>query len=114
MQELYRDFNSTLIVGNEVSQIYNRTASIEGIGVIVRDFEQMKNTTTYNPSVASSKVRLIGLYGDLTVGYKSIASVNLTLRNDWSSTFLKNNRSYLYNAVAASLNLTELFPTLLR
>ncbi len=108
----FGDINTTLIVGNEVSQIYNRTSTVEGYEVIVRDFEQMKNTTTYSPSFGSSKVRLIGLYGDLTVGYKSIASLNLTLRNDWSSTFLKNNRSYLYNAVAASLNVTELFPML--
>ncbi|HEV7381113.1 MAG TPA: SusC/RagA family TonB-linked outer membrane protein [Dyadobacter sp.] len=108
----FGDFTSALIVGNEVSQIYNRTSSVTGLGVIVRDFEQMKNTTTYNPTFGSSKVRLIGLYGDLTVGYKSIASVNVTLRNDWSSTFLKDNRSYLYNAVAASLNITELFPTM--
>jgi len=108
----FGDFSSTLIVGNEISQIYSASGSVTGLGVIVRDFEQMKNTTTYNPSFSSSRVRLIGLYGDLTVGYKSIASLNVTLRNDWSSTFLKNNRSYLYNAVAASVNLTELFPTL--
>ena len=108
----FGDFSTTAIVGNEISQIYSNAATIIGRGVIVRDFEQLKNTTALFPSNSSSKVRLLGLYGDFTVGYKSIASLNVTLRNDWSSTFKTDNNSYLYNAVAGSINVTELFPSI--
>jgi len=106
------DFNLTGVVGNEISQVYNATDQTIGYGVVVRDFEQLKNTTSFQPSNGSSKVRLIGLFGDFTAAYKSIASLNVTLRNDWSSTFKPGNNSYLYNAVAASVNFTELFPAL--
>jgi len=106
------DFNLTGVVGNEISQVYNATDQTIGYGVVVRDFEQLKNTTSFQPSNGSSKVRLIGLFGDFTAAYKSIASVNVTLRNDWSSTFKPGNNSYLYNAVAASINFTELLPGL--
>jgi TonB-linked SusC/RagA family outer membrane protein len=112
------DFNLTAIVGNEISQIYRNNLQTIGHGVIVRDFENLVNTTTYsvpqnvpNPNL-QSQVRLIGVYGDFTAAYRSIASLNLTLRNDWSSTFKQGNRSYLYNAVAASVNITELVPEL--
>ncbi|MES2777113.1 MAG: SusC/RagA family TonB-linked outer membrane protein [Bacteroidota bacterium] len=107
------DFTTSAIVGNEISQIYQNVATMIGRGIIIRDFEQIKNTTSIpTPGIASSKVRLFGIYGDFTVGYKSIASLNVTLRNDWSSTFKTKNNSYLYNAVAGSLNITELFPAL--
>jgi hypothetical protein len=53
---------------------------------------------------------LLGLYGDFSLSYKSIITVNATLRNDWSSTFKIGKNSYLYNGVGASLNITELFP----
>jgi hypothetical protein len=102
--------NATAIVGNEVSQIFRNNNQTIGQGVIVRDFEQLSNTTTYFPSQGSSQARLIGLYGDFTFAYKSIASLNATVRNDWSSTFKEGNRSYLYNAIAATLNISELFP----
>ena len=102
--------NATAILGNEISQIFRNNSQGVGRGVIVRDFEQLSNTTNQQAFQNSSQVRLIGLYGDFTFAYKSIANLNLTLRNDWSSTFKQGNRSYLYNAVAATLNVTELFP----
>lgn len=102
--------NATAIIGNEISQIYRNNAQTTGRGVIVRDFEQLSNTTNITATQGSSQVRLIGIYGDFTLAYKSIASLNFTLRNDWSSTFKPGKRSYLYDAVAATVNITELVP----
>jgi TonB-linked SusC/RagA family outer membrane protein len=108
----FGDFSLTGVVGNEISQVYSSFDQTLGYGVVVRNFEQLKNTTSYQPSNGSTQVRLVGLFGDFTAAYKSIASLNVTLRNDWSSTFKAANNSYLYNAVAASINFTELFPSL--
>ncbi len=110
----FGSFNVTGIVGTEFNQIYAAFSQMTGKNVIIRDFEQMSNTTTFSPSPnnSSSKVRLLGVYGDFTVNYKTIATANFTLRNDWSSTFKPNRNSYLYNSVGGSVNLTELFPTI--
>ncbi len=109
-----KSWSGTLIAGTEFQQIYSAAAQLDGKNIIVRDFEQLSNTTTYSPapSNGSSKTRLLGLYGDLSVSYKSIFSINATLRNDWSSTFKIGNNSYLYNGIGGSLNITELFPKL--
>ncbi len=109
-----RSWNFTAIVGTEFLQIYNAVAQLDGKGVIVRDFEQLSNTTTFSPapSNGSSKTRLIGVYGDFTIGYKSIFNVNATFRNDWASVFKIGNNSYLYPGVGASVNFTEWFPGL--
>jgi len=109
----YGDFNFTAIAGNEVSQSLNRTATSTGRGVIIRDFEQISNTTTIStPAIGTTKFRLVGLYGDLTVGYKSIATIDATVRADWSSTFKLERNNYVYPSIAVAFNLTELMPTL--
>lgn len=109
-----KSWTGTAIVGTEFQQIYTNFARLDGKGVIVRDFEQLSNTTTFSPAPQnnSSKFRLLGLYGDFQVGFKSIFNFNVTLRNDWVSTFKPNRNSYLYNGFSGSLNITELFPKL--
>ncbi|HMK24569.1 MAG TPA: SusC/RagA family TonB-linked outer membrane protein [Chitinophagaceae bacterium] len=109
-----KSWSGTLIAGTEFSQVYSNASQLDGKGIIVRDFEQLSNTTTYSPAPqnGSSKTRLLGLYGDLSVSFKSIFTVNATLRNDWSSTFKIGNNSYLYNGFGGSINITELFPKL--
>ncbi len=113
-QKRIKAWSASLIVGQEFQQIYSAAAQLDGKVVFVRDFEQLSNTTTFSPSPSSgsSKTRLIGLYGDVSLSYKSIFTANLTLRNDWSSTFRPGRNSYLYSGYGGSINLTELVPTL--
>lgn len=108
----FNDFSVVAIAGTEFQQVYTNAAQLDGKGIIVRDFEQLSNTTTYTPSPShgTSKTRWLGLYGDFNINYKSIATFNVTLRNDWASTFKIGNNSYLYNGIGGSVNITELFP----
>ncbi|MEK7226865.1 MAG: hypothetical protein AAB221_14430, partial [Bacteroidota bacterium] len=107
-------WSGTFIFGTEFQQNYGNAAQLDGKGIIVRDFEQLSNTTTFSPAPGfnSFKFRLIGLYGDLSLSYKSIFTANVTLRNDWVSSFKIGNNSYLYNGVGGNLSITELFPKL--
>ncbi|MDZ4794523.1 MAG: SusC/RagA family TonB-linked outer membrane protein [Bacteroidota bacterium] len=108
----YKSWTGTAIVGSEFQQIYSNAAQIDGKNIIIRDFEQISNTTTFSPapSYGSSKSRLLGIYGDFSIGYKSIFNVGVTLRNDFSSTFKPDKNSYLYTGYSGSVNITELFP----
>jgi TonB-linked SusC/RagA family outer membrane protein len=109
----FSDFNVTAILGNEIAQRKVNNTQVIGRGIIVRDFEQVKNTTTIaTPVIGSSLYRLMGVYGDVAVGYKSIATVNATLRSDWSSIFTEGNRQFYYPSVSLAFNVTELFPEL--
>lgn len=54
--------------------------------------------------------RLIGVFGDLTVGYNDVAFLTVTGRNDWSSTFPKASRSFFYPSASFSLIYTDLLP----
>ncbi|WP_372773225.1 SusC/RagA family TonB-linked outer membrane protein [Mangrovibacterium sp.] len=57
-----------------------------------------------------SKRRLIGLFGDATVGYKDFIFLNVTARNDWSSTLPIGDNSYFYPGTTLSWIFTELLP----
>ncbi|GHV13876.1 SusC/RagA family TonB-linked outer membrane protein [Bacteroidia bacterium] len=59
---------------------------------------------------ATSRNRLVGIYGELRASYKNILYLTVTGRNDWSSTLPLQNRSYFYPSVSASVVFTELLP----
>lgn len=52
--------------------------------------------------------RLVGVFGQAELGYKSLAYLTVSARNDWSSTLPKDNNSFFYPGVTGSLIFTEL------
>lgn len=51
---------------------------------------------------------LIGLFGDVTLGYQDLAYLGGSLRSDWSSTLPADNNNYLYPSVNASIVFSNL------
>ncbi|MDH5034560.1 SusC/RagA family TonB-linked outer membrane protein [Chryseobacterium cucumeris] len=49
------------------------------------------------------------VYGLLTLGYNNKIFVDITGRNDWSSTLPKQNRSFFYPSVSTSFILSDIF-----
>lgn len=57
----------------------------------------------------SYRLRQYGLYGSIQLDYRRWAFLNITGRNDWSSTLPVDNNSYFYPSVTASVLLSEAF-----
>jgi outer membrane receptor protein involved in Fe transport len=108
----FGDFTTNILLGNEVNQSYSRDQGVIGSGAAVNGFEQITSYTTYTPFNSLSKRRLIGVYGQATVGYKDFAFVTVTGRNDWSSTFAKGKNSFFYPSVNASFIFSDAIPSL--
>ncbi len=53
--------------------------------------------------------RIRGLFGSLSIGYRDFIFLDLTGRNDWSSTLPPENNSYFYPSVGVSWLATEMF-----
>lgn len=49
-----------------------------------------------------SKRRLLGLFGDVTIGWDNFLYLDVTARNDWSSTLPKGNNSFFYPGITFS------------
>ena len=65
------------------------------------------NAATNQPTNFTSQRRLYGAYADLGVGYNNYLFVNVTGRNDWSSTLPTANQSYFYPSISTSFVFTD-------
>jgi TonB-linked SusC/RagA family outer membrane protein len=59
---------------------------------------------------SQNKRRMIGLFGDITLGYDDMLYLDLTGRNDWSSTLPLANNNYFYPGATLSWIFTRLIP----
>lgn len=59
---------------------------------------------------SESKRRLIGLFGNVTIGWNDLAYIEYSARNDWSSTLPKNSNSYFYQGITGSFLFSNLIP----
>lgn len=57
-----------------------------------------------------TKRRLIGLFGDVTIGWDDMLYLDISARNDWSSTLPIDANSFFYPGVTLSWVFTELIP----
>lgn len=67
-------------------------------------------TNSRDPLTSSnslSRLRVYSAYASAQFGYKNYAYLNVTARNDWSSTLPSSNRSYFYPSINGSLILSE-------
>ncbi|MBS1667481.1 MAG: SusC/RagA family TonB-linked outer membrane protein [Bacteroidetes bacterium] len=90
------------------SNVTNSTK--DGTGLIVPGVFNIQNILPQNLNYFSSYYQrgVNSLYGLLNIGYKELAFLDLTGRNDWSST-LPNAQPYFYPSASISLLLKEIF-----
>ena len=75
------------------------------------DFWQLSNGSTKKTLAESqTKRRLIGAFGDVTLGWDDMLYLELTARNDWSSTLPIEKNSFFYPGATLSWIFTKLIP----
>ena len=95
-------FQTTLRVGNDVLDRKLNRVSAEGDELDVYNLFNLSNAKVVSISQYKQNYRIIGAYGDLTLGYDNYLFLNLTGRNDWTSTLETNNRSFFYPSASLS------------
>jgi TonB-linked SusC/RagA family outer membrane protein len=95
--------------GTHYRREYNKLEN-EIFGLYFTDIYNINNRTQ-TPYVNDWKDELErnSLYGFLNLDYKSKIYLDITGRNDWSSTLSKNNNSFFYPSVALSALMNEIF-----
>lgn len=109
-----RDFGSDFSLSanfganKRVQVYYNNSAGTNG-GLSVPNFFNV-NASIDRPSITDYKSKKVvnSVYGSASFGYKSLAFVDVSLRNDWSSTLPDGNNSYLYPSVTGTFLFSEL------
>lgn len=109
VRDLGSNFNLSVMVGNNVNDRSYDYRRINGSDLIISEFYDLSNATSYSPSEGQIQKRTVSLYGQGTLGWKSTVFLNLTGRNDWSSTLPRTNNSYFYPSASLSYVFTEMF-----
>ncbi|SMG46780.1 SusC/RagA family TonB-linked outer membrane protein [Sphingobacterium psychroaquaticum] len=100
-----------LLLGASSEDISSKSSATKAQNFVVPGFYSFNNAKQEDKFLSDNvnNIRRFGVFGDLKVGYKNMAFVGMTLRNDWSSTLPKKNRSFMYPSYSASFIFTELF-----
>src|SRR5699024_574467 len=107
--DLSEDINLNLMLGNDIfDRDYNQIIA-SGNDFVTPDFFDLSNTRDISNSQYREERRLIGLYGDMTLSYDNYLFLNITGRNDWSSTLPADNRSFFYPSFNLGFVFTDAF-----
>ena len=105
------NFTIDLLAGHNLNERSSKTLSAAVSNLTIPDFYQLSNSSeTPVADGAYGQRRLVGVFGSVDMGFKSLLFLSITARNDWSSTLPKQNNSFFYPGVSTSLVFTELFP----
>ena len=107
---LFRDLSIFAMVGGSQQNWYNYWNSAYLQSLKQAGFANISNSN--DPPIADEGTynkRRNSLYGSASFGYKDYVYLDLTGRNDWSSTLPPANNSYFYPSVGLSIIPTEFF-----
>lgn len=110
--QLTKDIGLKVILGHNVNEVSYRREQADAQGLTVDSLYTFANASAVSTNNATNKRRLVGVYGDVGLSYKDYLFLNITGRNDWSSTLPKGNNSYFYPSVSSSFVFSELLPKL--
>lgn len=104
------DFSLDAFVGGNVrTNTYSRNIGSTQGGLNVPGFYNLQNSASeISTDDFSEEQKINSLFGSASLGYKGFAFLDVTGRNDWSSTLPLDNNSYFYPSVTASFVFSEL------
>ncbi len=106
-RDLGEDFFIKGIIGfNYNTRVLERVTNFAQ-ELTVEELFSYGNVNVNNPTNDFTERRLFGVYGDITLSYREWLSLNLTGRNDWSSTLPLDNNSYFYPSASLSFVFTD-------
>lgn len=102
---------SASVGGNQMRQSRNQS-DISAPELAVPEVYSLNNSRVALQSTTfRSQRRINSLYATTSFGYKNFLYLDLSGRNDWSSTLPAHNNSYFYWSANAGLVLTDMFET---
>ena len=111
--DTWNDFQLTTSVGGNM--LYSQSSSISnssktGAGLIVPNVFTIQNINSSALEYSNYRYEkgINSLYAMANVGWRDMLYLDITARNDWSSTLPSENRSYFYPSTSLSLLLNEM------
>lgn len=98
------------LVGANIRSNSYQVKQTEVDGLIVPDLYSVTNSSvTPTTDTYLEETENTSIYGRISAGYKAYLFLEVTGRNDWSSTLPEENRSYFYPSLSTSFLFSEFF-----
>ncbi len=100
---------SAMAGGNIMRQLSRRTDLNSNGGLSLEGFYNISNSAAA-PTIATNESQrgINSVFGQVNFGFMNMLYLDLTARNDWSSTLPEGENSYFYPSAAASFVVSEL------
>jgi len=107
-QQLNDDFTLTLMGGNNIQVTQSDVVNVRGEKFALPGFYDISNTTNLFSTRTTTNRKYAGIFGSAKVGFRDGLYLELSGRNDWSSTLPSKNNSFFYPAASLSYVFTQL------
>lgn len=111
-RRLFRGLMVSGLIGNQINDYKSRTDGSFGRDFLDPNFVSINNTNIRSSRTVVNQRRLIGLYGQATLDFNKVLFVNVTGRNDWTSTIPRERNSFFYPSVSTSFILSDAVPSI--
>ncbi|MBK0368299.1 SusC/RagA family TonB-linked outer membrane protein [Flavobacterium agrisoli] len=105
--ETFGDFSIGVNLGANMLQ-QNSSALSSGGVLSKRNYFALSNVATPQSVSTAADKQINSVYGFSQIGYKNFLFLDLTARNDWSSTLPADNRSFFYPSVGLSAVVSDM------
>ena len=104
------DFHINTSIGGNIMSRRTSKISLGGDNLVLPGLFTASNVSRggLNYDTATFDKSIYSIYGMTSLSYRNIAFIDITGRNDWSSTLPKENRSYFYPSVSTSLLISKM------
>jgi TonB-linked SusC/RagA family outer membrane protein len=104
-----KDWTLDITLGNDVNERTSRSQQVYGVDFVIPGLFNLSNTRRQTFSFDTrSKRRIVGFFGDASLGYKNFVFLNVNSRVDLTSTLPYENAQYFYPGVSSSVVWSEL------
>ncbi len=111
-RRIYKDFSVSGFVGHSISDLKSTVQGQEGLNFLDPNFVSINNTSSRTARTTITQRRLVSAFGSVSVDYKKYLYLNLTGRNDWTSTIPIPKNSFFYPSVSSSFIFSDAFPSI--
>lgn len=106
-KKLNDDFDLTVIGGHNAYGSSSEKLYSQGDNMLSRSFYSLANTDQLLTYPSYTKIQRFGVYADVLLSYRDRLFLDITGRNDWSSTLPSTQNSFFYPGVSLGYVFTE-------
>ncbi len=108
---LTKDLSVSGFVGQSMQDAKSEIDGIEGLNFLDPNFVSINNTSSRSSRTTISQRRLVSAFGSASLDFRKYLYLNVTGRNDWTSTIPLAHNSFFYPSVSTSFIFSDAFPS---